>query len=149
MSGEPIVTICGNVAGEPDLRYSPGGVAVLGFTVAQTPRSKNKDTGNYEDGTTMWVRVTAFNKDAENTAESLSKGDRVLVTGRLTQEDWEDKTGAKRQSLKLLADEIGVSTKFATVKATKATRATGTSASRPPAPADDPWAVSEDSDVPF
>lgn len=143
---EPTITICGNVASEPELRYSAQGTAVLSFSLANTPRNKNRDTGNYEDGTTLWTRVTAFKQDAENTAEGLSKGDRVIVTGRLTQEDWVDKTGAKRSSMKLLADEIGMSTKFHTVKSTKAVR-TGTA--RPAAPVDDPWAASPDEDVPF
>lgn len=148
MSGEPNITVVGNIASDPDLRFSPGGVAVLSFTVASTPRSKDRDTGNWVDGETLWVRVTAFHKDAENGAESLLKGTRVIVTGRLQQESWEDKEGNKRTSLKLLADEIGVSVKWASVKVSKVER--GSTAPVRSTPADDPWATSPSSDeAPF
>lgn len=151
MAGEPTLTIVGNVAGEPDIRYSAAGVAVLSFSVASTPRSLDRDSGNWIDGTTLWVRVKAFKKDAENASESLASGMRVIVTGRLQQDDWTDKEGNKRTSMNLLADEIGVSTKWATVKVNKAGRASEAPASK--APVDDPWASSaapsNDSDIPF
>lgn len=137
---EPFVTIVGNVAGEPELRFAPSGVAVARFTVANTPREKSRATGEYEDGETMWVRVTAFKQLAENVAESLTKGSRVVVTGRLKQESWEDKEGQKRTSLVLLADEIGASLRWATAKINKATRGSETPRTSHSAPETDPWA---------
>lgn len=149
MAGEPVVTIIGNVAGEPQLRFSPGGVAVLNFTLANTPRNKDRQSDQWVDGETMWVRVTAFRKDAENAAESLQKGTRVIATGRLSQEVWTDKEGQERTSLKLLADEIGASMKFATLEVKKAAR--GSEAPRRQAePEFDPWATAPaDEEIPF
>lgn len=137
MAGEPTITITGNVAGDPDLRYSPSGVAVVGFTVASTPREKDKTTDKWVDKETLWVRVTAFRDDAVNAAESLVKGSRVVVTGRLSQESWETKEGEKRTTMKLIADEIGASLKWATVTIHKPERG----AVRASKPADDPWAA--------
>lgn len=149
MAGEPQVCVIGNVAGDPELRFSPGGVAVLNFTVASTPRNKNKDTGSYEDGETLWVRCTAFRNDAENGAESLSKGTRVIVWGRLSQESWETKEGEKRTSLKLVVEEMGASTKWAQVTVRKAGRSSD-APKREAAPAHDPWATSPaDEEPPF
>ncbi len=138
MAGEPTITITGNVAGEADLRYSPSGVAVCNFTVASTPREKDRQTDKWVDKETLWVRVTAFRDDAVNAAESLVKGSRVVVTGRLSQETWETKDGEKRTTMKLIADEIGASLKWATVTIHKPER--GAVRARPEAPADDPWA---------
>lgn len=147
---EPVVTIIGNVAGEPELRFAPSGVAVARFTVANTPREKNRQTGEYEDGETMWVRVTAFKQMAENAVESLTKGSRVVVTGRLKQESWEDKQGEKRTSLVLLADEIGASLRWATAKIAKASRASEAPRTSHTVPEEDPWASSpDDSEPPF
>lgn len=149
MAGEPTICISGNVAGEPQLRYAPSGVAVLNFTVASTPRSQDRTTGEWVDGTTLWVRVSAFKKDAENAADSLAKGTRVIVTGRLQQEEYEDKEGQKRTSLKLLADEIGVSTKWAKVKVDKNPPGSSSAPAKSrPAAADDPWNASDD-EIPF
>lgn len=147
MAGEPQVTIIGNVAGEPQLRFSPGGVAVLNFTVANTPRNKDRQSDQWVDGETMWVRVTAFKRDAELAAESLEKGTRVIVTGRLSQESWETKEGEKRTSLKLVADEIAASMKFATVTAKKAGRASD-APKRQAEPEFDPWAAAPTEEEP-
>lgn len=146
MAGEPTITITGNVAGDPDLRYSPNGVAVCGFTVASTPREKDRQTDKWVDKETLWVRVTAFRDDAVNAAESLVKGSRVVVTGRLSQETWQDKEGQKRTTMKLIADEIGASLKWATVSIHKPERGSD----RPPAtkPDDDPWASAPPEDEP-
>lgn len=144
---EPFITLTGNVAGDVDLRYSANGVAVANWTVASTPRDKDRQSGEYVDGETLWVRCTAFKTDAENAAESLVKGMRVMVTGRLRQETWEDKVGAKRISMKLMVDEVAVSAKWSVVTARKAERvAAGRSKST-----DDPWAAgnSADADIPF
>lgn len=151
MSGEPVMTVVGNLAGEPNLRYTPTGKAVIDFSVAQTPRTKDRQSDQWVDGTTQWYRVTAFGKDAENLAESLTKGCRVIALGRMVVEEWEDKTGAKRTTMKILADEVGLSAKWATVRATKVERASA--APRVVAPDNDPWAsggaVSDDSEPPF
>lgn len=147
MAGEPQICVIGNVAGEPDLRFSPGGVPVLNFTVASTPRSKEKGTDKWVDGETLWVRVTAFRSDAENAAESLVKGSRVLVWGRLSQESWTTKEGEKRTTLKLVAEEIGASTKWATVKVNKVAR--GSEAPKAPEPVEDPWATPAEEEPPF
>lgn len=97
----------------------------------------------------MWVKVTAFRSDAENGAESLNKGDRVVVVGRLSSEEWEDKEGQKRTSLKLMADEIGLSCKFKTVRAVEVERSSGKVApKRRLEPVPDPWASSPDEEEP-
>lgn len=140
MAGEPQICVVGNVAGDPELRFSPAGVPVLNFTVASTPRNKEKGSDKWVDGETLWVRVTAFRSDAENAAESLVKGTRVVVWGRLSQESWTTKEGEKRTSLKLTAEEIGASTKWATVKINKVGRASD--APKRPEPEADPWASS-------
>ena len=145
MAGEPVITIIGNVAKVEDLAYSPSGMARISFSVASTPRVKDRTSDEWVDGETMWVRVTAFRSDAENAAESLKKGTRVIVQGRLSQEAWEDKEGNKRTSLKLIADEIGVSTKWKTVKVAEAERS-----STAPKRNDDPWSTpTTDEDIPF
>ncbi len=147
MAGEPTITITGNVAGEPDLRYSPSGVAVCGFTVASTPREKDKQTDKWVDKETLWVRVTAFRDDAVNAAESLVKGSRVVVTGRLSQETWETKEGEKRTTMKLIADEIGASLKWATVTIHKPERGAARATNKVD---DDPWASAPPEDeAPF
>ena len=146
MAGEPIVTVVGNVTGEVDLRYSAKGNAVARFTVASTPRSKNQQTGQWDDGETLWLRCTAFRSDAENAAESLQKGTRVVVTGRLSQETWKDKSGQDRTSLRMVTDEIGVSIKWATVTSKRADREGGNAR---PKPVEDPWALKADEPPPF
>lgn len=148
---EPFITVVGNVAGDVDLRYSPNGVAVANWSVASTPRDKDRNTGEYVDGETLWVRCTAFKSDAENAAESLVKGTRVMVTGRLRQESWTDKEDNKRTSMKLLVDEVAVSAKWAVVTARKADRSGGSSRPASSGPAADPWSTSADTDenIPF
>lgn len=149
MAGEPTITIIGNLAGEVDLRYTPTGAAVAKFTVASTPRSKNRQTDQWEDGETMWFRVTTWRQEAENAAESLVKGTRVMVTGRLKQESWETKEGEKRQSLVITADEVAASMKWAQVDVRKVER--GSTKAEKPKPSDDPWAIdtTTDEEPPF
>lgn len=150
---EPVLTAYGNITRVPELRYSPAGVAVTTFNMASTPREKNRDTDRYEDGVTLWLKVTCFRAMAENVAESLKKGSRVVVTGKLKREEWEDKEGNKRDSLVLLADEVGASLKFGTVDVKKVDR--GSENAPKARPAEDPWATSgpvedgEDGEPPF
>lgn len=148
---EPLLTIVGNLTKDPELRYAPSGVAVAQFTVASTPRDKNRETGEYEDGTTLFVRVTCFRNMAENVVETLVKGTRVVVSGRLKREEWQDTDGNKREMLTVLADEVAPSLRFATATVNRAGR--GSDKPKRTEPIDDPWAssgpVDGDSDAPF
>jgi single-strand DNA-binding protein len=136
MAGEPIITVVGNIATEPELRFTPGGKAVCGFTVAQTPRTKDGD--QWVDGTTTWLRCSVWDKYAENVAESLQKGHRVIVQGRLSTREYE-KDGEKRTSLELQVDAIGPELRWATVRVDKG--AARETARQQPAQAADPWAT--------
>jgi len=150
MAGEPIITVVGNIATDPELRFTPAGKAVCGFTVAQTPRTKDGD--QWVDGTTTWLRCSVWDKYAENVAESLQKGHRVIVQGRLSTREYE-KDGEKRTSLELQVDAIGPELRWATCRVDKgAAREDGRAGRRPadqqaadpwatPAPAADPWAT--------
>jgi single-strand DNA-binding protein len=113
MANEPIVTIVGNLTADPDLRYLQSGQAVASFTVASTPRFKNSQSGQWEDGEAMFVRCSAWREYAENVAESLSKGMRVIAQGRLTVRSFNDAQGQARQSIEMQVDEIGPSLRYA------------------------------------
>lgn len=113
MANEPVVTIVGNLTADPELRYLSSGVAVASFTVASTPRTQNRQSGQWEDGEAMFVRCSVWREYAENAAESLAKGMRVIVTGRMTVRSYEANTGEKRQSIELQVDEIGPSLRYA------------------------------------
>lgn len=142
---EPVLTVIGNIAGEVDLRYTPSGAAVAKFTVASTPRSKNRQTDQWEDGETIWFRVTCWRNEAENAAQCLGKGVRVVVHGRLKQSTWTTKEGEERKTLELMADDIGASVKFAEIEVKKVAR--GSEAAKPKV-SDDPWQIPEE-DPPF
>ena len=124
MTGEPITTIVGNLAGDPELRFTPSGAAVANFTVASTPRTFNKQTNAWDDGETLWMRCSVWRDMAENVAESLSKGTRVVVTGRLKQTSYE-KDGQKRTSIEMDVDEVGPSLRYATARVNKTERQQG------------------------
>lgn len=153
------LTITGNLAGTPELRFSQSGNPVANFTIADTPRKYNKATSEWEDGTTLWMRCVAFKELAENTAESLRRGDRVTATGRLTQVEWLDKnTGEKRVGFELIVDEVGPSLRRATAKVVKATRQDGPAPQQSTtqgawggpqqAPQADPWQTAMPTDEP-
>ena len=126
MPGEPIITVAGNLTASPDLRYTPSGAPVANFTVASTPRTFDKARNEYVDGEALFMRCSAWRDLAENVAESLSRGDRVVVQGRLVSRSWEDKdTGAKRTAFELQVDEVGPSLRWATAKPVKAQRGQG------------------------
>jgi single-strand DNA-binding protein len=144
---EPTLTVVGNVTRDPELRYAPSGVAVCTFNLANTPRNKNQ-AGEYEDGTTLWLRVTCFRTMAENVTESIYKGARVMVQGRLKREVWEDKEGNERESLVLVADEIAPSLRWATADVKKATRGSEAPKRRREEPVEDPWALPEPTEEP-
>ncbi|MCW1249644.1 single-stranded DNA-binding protein [Acaricomes phytoseiuli] len=127
------MTVVGNLTKDPELRYTKNGAPVAEFNVASTPRTFDKQAGDWKDGETVFTRVTAWQQLAENAAESLSKGSRVVVTGVLEASKYTDKDGQERTSQKLRADEIGASVRFATVQITKGQAKMAQSPWTPPA----------------
>ena len=123
---EPILTIVGNLGDDPELRFTPSGQAVCKFRVAQTPRNKSA-AGEWVDGEPLWMQVTAWRGLAENCAESLTRGTRVVVTGRLKSRTYETREGEKRTVTELEADEVGAALTYATAKITKTSRSGGQS----------------------
>lgn len=113
MSGETFLTVVGNLTADPELRFTQSGAPVCNFSVASTPRNFNPTIQQWEDGETLFMRVTVWRDMAENCAETLLKGMRVIVRGRLEQKSFEDREGNKRISMDLIADEVGPSLKFA------------------------------------
>ncbi|MEY4296724.1 MAG: hypothetical protein RL016_570 [Actinomycetota bacterium] len=137
MAGEVNVTIVGNLADDPELRYTQGGVAVVSVRVGSTPRTYNRNTNTWDDGETVWVRCTAWRDVAENIAQSLTKGTRVVVTGRLKAPSaYQTAQGEARASIELEIEEIGPSLRYATAAVTRKAREGGA-----PAVAGDPWAT--------
>ncbi|MGH3657837.1 MAG: single-stranded DNA-binding protein [Micromonosporaceae bacterium] len=122
MAGEPTTVITGNLTADPELRFTQNGVAVVKFSVAQTPRRYDKTTESYTDGDTLFMRCTAWRQAAENIAETLTKGTRVVVTGRLQQNSWETSDGNTRTSIDLEVDEVGPSLRWATAKVNRLER---------------------------
>lgn len=116
MAGETPITVVGNLTADPELRFTQSGVAVASFTVASTPRTFNRQTNSWEDGTALFLRCSAWRSLAENCAESLKKGMRVIVSGRLVQNNWQSREGEKRSSVEIQVDEIGPSLKYATAQ---------------------------------
>lgn len=147
MAGETVITIVGNLTSDPELRFTPTGAAVASFTVASTPRVPNKEGGGWKDGDPLFMRCSAWRELAENAAESLTRGARVIVVGRLRQRSYETREGEKRTVIELEVDEIGPSVRYATAKVQKLARSS-TAASRNDAQAagpggafdNDPWA---------
>ena len=125
MAGETIITVVGNLTDDPELRFTPSGAAVANFTVASTPRNFNKQTNEWEDGEAMFLRCSIWRQAAENVAESLQKGMRVVVQGRLRARSWETREGEKRTSFEIDVEEIGPSLKFATAKVNRVSRGGG------------------------
>lgn len=122
MAGETLITICGNTTAPAELRYTPSGAAVANFTVASTPRTFDKNSNEWKDGTTLFMRCSAWRDMAENIAETLDqKGMRVIVTGRLTQRSYE-KDGQTRTTVELEIDEIGPSLRYASAKVNRTQR---------------------------
>jgi single-strand DNA-binding protein len=120
MAGETPITLIGNLTDAPELRVIPSGASVSRFTVASTARYLDKASGEWRDSDPLFMRCTAWRELAENAAESLVKGSRVIVTGRLKQDNWEDKeTGAKRSAIVMEVDEIGPSLRFAQAQVTR------------------------------
>jgi len=124
MAGETIITLIGNLTADPELRFTPSGAAVANFTVASTPRTFDKNTNEWKDGETLFMRCAVWRDAAENVAESLQRGSRVLVSGRLKQRSYE-KDDAKHTVVEMDVDEVGPSLKYATAKVNKTQRGGG------------------------
>lgn len=137
MAGDTTITVVGNLTADPELRFTPQGAAVANFTVASTPRSFDKASGEWKDGEALFLRCSLWRQPAENVAECLTRGMRVIVTGRLRQRSFETREGEKRTVVELEVDEIGPSLKYATAKVNKVSRDGGSSSGKPPA--GDPW----------
>ena len=126
MAGETPITVIGNLTADPELRFTPSGAAVANFTVASTPRTFDRQTNEWKDAETLFMRCSVWREAAENVAESLTRGTRVVVTGRLVSRSWEDKeTGQKRSVMEMQVDEVGPSLRYATGKVTKTQRGGG------------------------
>ncbi|MCM3556000.1 single-stranded DNA-binding protein [Janibacter melonis] len=126
MAGDTVITIIGNLTGDPELRFTPSGAAVANFTVASTPRQFDRQSNEWKDGETLFMRCSVWREAAENVAESLTRGSRVVVQGRLVSRSWEDKeSGQKRSVMEMQVDEVGPSLRYATAKVTKTQRGGG------------------------
>ena len=125
MAGETVITVIGNLTSDPELRFTPSGAAVANFTVASTPRNFDRQSGEWKDGDALFLRCNVWRQAAENVAESLTRGSRVIVSGRLKQRSFETKEGEKRTVVELEVDEIGPSLRYATAKVTRASRGEG------------------------
>lgn len=121
MAGDTVTTIVGNLAADPELRFTPSGQAVANFTVASTPRTFDRQANEWKDGETLWMRCSIWRDAAEHVAESLHKGDRVIVQGRLKMRSYEQ-DGQKRTVVEMEADEIGPSLRSASVTVAKVQR---------------------------
>jgi single-strand DNA-binding protein len=125
MAGETPITVVGNLTGDPELRFTPSGAAVANFTVASTPRTFDKQTNEWKDGEALFLNCSVWRQAAENVAESLVKGSRVVVSGRLKARSYETREGEKRTVFEIDVDEVGPSLKYATAKVNKTTRSGG------------------------
>jgi single-strand DNA-binding protein len=127
MAGETVITVVGNLVDDPELRFTPSGAAVAKFRVASTPRIFDRQTSEWRDGESLFLTCSVWRQAAENVAESLTKGTRVLVQGRLKQRSYEDREGIKRTVFELEVDEVGPSLRNATTKITKTAGRSGQS----------------------
>ncbi|QKE83220.1 single-stranded DNA-binding protein [Arthrobacter sp. NEB 688] len=125
MAGDTVITIIGNLTADPELRFTPSGAAVANFTVASTPRAFDRQSNEWKDGETLFMRCSIWRDAAENVAESLHRGTRVVVTGRLKSRSYDTKEGEKRTVMELEVDEVGPSLRYASAKVTKAERGSG------------------------
>ena len=123
MAGDTTITIIGNCVAEPELRFTPSGAAVANFTVASTPRTFDKQSNEWKDGETLFMRCSVWREAAEHVAESLQRGSRVIVTGRLKSRSYDTKEGEKRTVVELEVDEVGPSLRYATAKVQRSQRA--------------------------
>ncbi|GAB2575132.1 hypothetical protein GCM10027168_05070 [Streptomyces capparidis] len=163
MAGETVITVVGNLTDDPELRFTPSGAAVANFTIASTPRTFDRQTNEWKDGEALFLRCSIWRQAAENVAESLQRGMRVVAQGRLRQRSYETQQGEKRTVIEMEVDEIGPSLRYASAKVTKTggrggqgggfgggapqgggwggPPAGGQQGGQGGAPADDPWAT--------
>ncbi|MGH3496386.1 MAG: single-stranded DNA-binding protein [Nocardioidaceae bacterium] len=146
MAGDTVITVIGNLVDDPELRFTPSGAAVANFRIASTPRTFDRQTSEWKDGETLWLGCAVWRQAAENVAESLQKGMRVIVQGRLKSRQYETREGEKRTVFEIDVDEVGPSLKNATAKVVKTTRSgagggySGSGSSGGSSGGDDPWA---------
>jgi len=151
MAGETQITVVGNLTADPELRFTPSGAAVANFTVASTPRTFDRQSNEWKDGETLFLRCSIWREAAESVAESLTKGTRVIVTGRLVSRSYQDREGQNRTVFEVQVDEVGPSLRYATAKVTRTQRSGGgfggggfggaSGSSGSSGPVDDPWAT--------
>ena len=122
MAGETIITVVGNLTADPELRFTPSGAAVASFTVASTPRTFDRQSNEWKDGEALFLRCSIWRQAAENVAESLQRGMRVVVQGRLQQRSYETREGEKRTVIEMQVDEVGPSLRYATAKVNRTQR---------------------------
>jgi len=141
MAGETNITVVGNLTADPELRYTQGGLAVANFTIASTPRTFDRQANEWKDGEALFMRASVWREFAEHVASTLTKGSRVIASGRLKQRSYETKEGEKRTTIELEVDEIGPSLRYATAQITRASSGGGASGGRSGAApvADEPW----------
>ncbi|MFB7899961.1 single-stranded DNA-binding protein [Streptomyces xiamenensis] len=156
MAGETVITIVGNLVDDPELRFTPPGAAVAKFRIASTPRQFDKQANEWRDGDALFLTCSVWRQAAENVAESLTKGMRVIVQGRLKQRTYDDREGIKRTVYELDVEEVGPSLKNATAAITRAGaqgRQSAPQHSRAPLghqqPQNDPWAQQSPAEPPF
>ena len=125
MAGDTTITVVGNLTADPELRFTPSGAAVANFTVASTPRIYDRQSGEWKDGEALFLRCNIWREAAENVAESLTRGSRVIVQGRLKQRSFETREGEKRTVVEMEVDEVGPSLRYATAKVNKVSRGGG------------------------
>jgi single-strand DNA-binding protein len=140
MAGETPITVVGNLTADPELRFTPSGAAVANFTVASTPRTFDRQSNDWKDGEALFLNCSVWRQAAENAAESLTRGMRVIVSGRLKARSYETREGEKRTVFEIDVDEVGPSMKYATAKVTKTSRGGGGGFQS--GGGDDPWASS-------
>ena len=144
MAGETVITVVGNLVDDPELRFTPSGAAVANFRIASTPRVMDRQSNEWKDGDALFLSCSVWRQAAENVAESLQRGMRVIVQGRLKQRSYETREGEKRTVVELDVDEVGPSLKYATAKVTRTTRSGGGggySGGGGGGASEDPWAT--------
>ncbi|MDQ0241409.1 single-stranded DNA-binding protein [Arthrobacter bambusae] len=151
MAGDTTITVIGNLTADPELKYSPSGSAVVNFTVASTPRTFDRQSNEWKDGETLFLRASVWREAAENVAESLTKGMRVIVSGRLKSRSYETKEGEKRTVVELEVEEVGASLRYSKAKVTRTQRSDnpagqgaggpGNQGAAQSVPQGDPWAA--------
>jgi single-strand DNA-binding protein len=144
-AGDITVTVVGNLTNDPELRFTPSGAAVASFTVASSSRYLDKTTNEWKDGEPTYLRCSVWRQYAENVAESLTKGTRVIVSGKLKQRSYETREGEKRTVMEIEVEDVGPALRYATAKVNRVQRSDGGFSAGGPAggsaPADDPWAT--------